>query len=152
MKAVAALRAIVAVARRAIVAAALGLACAGASLAVDANTATQDELQTVRGVGPALSARIVEARRAKPFADLEDLKARVRGIGDANLRRMREAGLRVGPSGRVDQVQTFVGQPAADGARRGRSAPGTSPARKSSASISPAPNSLAGQLPAATRR
>jgi len=146
------LRAIVAVVRRAIVAATLGLACAGASLAVDANTATQDELQTVRGVGPALSARIVEARRAKPFTDLEDLKARVRGIGDANLRRMREAGLRVGPSGRVDQVQTFVGQPAVDGARRGRSASGKSPARKSAAPDSSAPHSSVGQLPAATRR
>ena len=50
-----------------IVAIALGLGCAGASLALDANTATPDELQTIRGIGPALSARIVEARRARPF-------------------------------------------------------------------------------------
>ncbi len=113
---------------------ALGLACAGASLALDANTATQDELQTLRGVGPALSARIVEARRAKPFADLEDLKARVRGIGDANLRRMREAGLQVGASGRVERVQTFIGQPVADGPGRRRS-----PSGKSSAAQAHAP-------------
>ncbi|MCO5107411.1 MAG: helix-hairpin-helix domain-containing protein [Burkholderiaceae bacterium] len=95
---------------RAIAALALGFSVAGAALALDANTATQAELETIRGVGPALSARIVEARRARPFDDLDDLKARVRGIGDANLRRMREAGLSVGPSGRV---QTFTGQPAA---------------------------------------
>lgn len=139
MKAVVVLRAIVAVA--------LGLACAGASLALDANTATGDELQTLRGVGPALSARIVEARRAQPFTDLEDLKTRVRGIGDANLRRMREAGLRVGPSGRVDQVQTFVGQPAADGAGRGRSTPGKPPAR-----TLPAAPSAPGKSPAAAAR
>ena len=102
-----------AAARRAIAAALLGLSCAGASLALDVNTATRDELQTIRGVGPALSARIVEARRAGRFTDLEDLKTRVRGIGDANLRRMREAGLRVGPTGRADAVPTYTGQPAA---------------------------------------
>lgn len=151
MKGVAAMRAIAAAARRAIAAAALGLACAGTALAVDANTATQDELQSIRGVGPALSARIVEARRARPFTDLEDLKARVRGVGDANLRRMREAGLRVGPSGRVAAVPTFIGQPAADGARHGRSASGKSPARKSPAATSLAPPASAGQLPAAPR-
>lgn len=95
---------------RAIASIALGIGFAGAATALDANTATQAELETIRGVGPALSARIVEARRARPFADLDDLKARVRGIGDSNLRRMREAGLAVGPSARV---QTFTGQPAA---------------------------------------
>lgn len=152
MRGVAAMRAIAAAARRAIVVAALGLACAGTALAVDANTATQDELQSIRGVGPALSARIVEARRAQPFTDLEDLKTRVRGIGDANLRRMREAGLRVGPSGRVEPVPTFIGQPAADGARRSRSASGKSSVRKSPAATSTAPAVSSGQLPAASRQ
>ncbi len=94
---------------RTVPAAVAGLVFAAAAFAVDANTATPDELQTIRGVGPALSARIVEARRARPFSDLDDLKARVRGIGDANLRRMRDAGLTVGPAGRV---QTFAGRPA----------------------------------------
>ena len=93
---------------RGVTAIALGCACAGGVLALDANTATRAELESIRGVGPALSARIVEARGARPFADLDDLK-RVRGIGDANLRRMREAGLTVGPAARV---QTFIGQPA----------------------------------------
>ncbi len=109
---------------RAIAALALGVGLAGTALALDANTATQAELETIRGVGPALSARIVEARRARPFTDLDDLKARVRGIGDSNLRRMREAGLAVGPSGRV---QTFTGQPAAARAKR-------EPGRRSGAS------------------
>ena len=100
---------------RGVAAIALGWACAGGALALDANIATRAQLESIRGVGPALSARIVEARRAQPFADLADLKARVRGIGEANLRRMREAGLTVGPAGRV---QTFTGQPASPGAQR----------------------------------
>jgi competence protein ComEA len=107
---------------RAVAASVLGGAVAGAAFALDANTATQAELEAIRGVGPALAARIVEARRTQPFVDLDDLKARVRGIGDANLRRMREAGLAVSPSGRV---QTFIGQAPARAKRErvaGRSA------------------------------
>ena len=107
---------------RALHAIALGIGFAGAASALDANTATQAELETLRGVGPALSARIVEARRTRPFADLDDLKGRVRGIGDSNLRRMREAGLAVGPSGRV---QTFTGQPAAAPKREPGRRPGS---------------------------
>lgn len=89
--------------------AALACAIAGQAWALDANTATQVELEGIRGVGPALASRIIEARRAQPFVDLDDLKARVRGIGDTNLGRMREAGLEVGASARV---QTYVGRPA----------------------------------------
>lgn len=93
-----------------------GLLLAGASVALDANTATQAELEAIRGIGPALASRIVEARRARPFADLDDLRARVRGVGDANLRTLREAGLDVGASGRV---QTFTGRPDRDRPKRG---------------------------------
>lgn len=75
--------------------------CAGAAWALDANTASADELQTIRGIGPATAARIVEARQREPFRDLDDLRARVRGIGEKNLRRMHDAGLDVGGAGRV---------------------------------------------------
>lgn len=88
---------------------ALVCAIAGQAWALDANKATQAELETIRGVGPTLASRIIEARRMQPFADLDDLKARVRGIGDANLGRMREAGLEVGASSRV---RTYAGRPA----------------------------------------
>lgn len=76
----------------------LSVPAGGGSLAfaVDANTASADELQTIRGIGPAMAARILEARRNDPFRDLDDLRERVRGIGEKNLRRMREAGLEVG--------------------------------------------------------
>jgi competence protein ComEA len=64
--------------------------------AVDANTASLDELRKVRGIGDSLAARIVAERANGPYRNLDDLAARVRGVGDASVRRLAQAGLRVG--------------------------------------------------------
>jgi len=71
---------------------ALGIACA----AVDANTASRSELESISGIGPATSARIVEERRRQPFRDAQDLMRRVKGIGEAKIRKMVAGGLTVG--------------------------------------------------------
>ena len=76
-------------------------AATGALAAVDANTATRAELESVRGIGPSTSQRIVDERRRQPFRDTEDLARRVKGIGAAKLRKMTEAGLTVGGNGVV---------------------------------------------------
>ncbi len=56
---------------------------------VNINTATSEELQTVRGIGPAIAGRILEYRKEKGrFEKLEDL-AKVHGIGEAKLQRMK---------------------------------------------------------------
>ncbi|MCO5101024.1 MAG: helix-hairpin-helix domain-containing protein [Burkholderiaceae bacterium] len=78
------------------------LALGGVAQALDANTASADELQTLRGIGPATAARIVEARQREPFRDLDDLRDRVRGIGEKKLRKLQQAGLAVG-SGQVGE-------------------------------------------------
>ncbi|MGP1346588.1 MAG: ComEA family DNA-binding protein [Phycisphaerales bacterium] len=53
------------------------------------NTATQDELETLPGIGPALARRIIEERRTNgPFVSVDDLE-RVRGIGPASVQRLR---------------------------------------------------------------
>jgi len=56
--------------------------------ALNPNTASQAELQTLPGVGPALSQRIVDARSEKPFRNADDLD-RVKGIGPAKLEKLR---------------------------------------------------------------
>lgn len=84
--------------------------------AIDANTATQEELETIRGIGPALSARIVEERARGPFRDLDDFQSRVRGIGETNLRAMHAAGLTVGAS---DATRTIRGQSGTSRVARG---------------------------------
>jgi competence protein ComEA len=76
-----------------------GAAPASALASVNANTATTDELRTVRGIGPSIAQRIVDERRRGAFASLDDLQARVRGVGEASVRRMAAGGLVVGAAG-----------------------------------------------------
>jgi len=55
---------------------------------IDVNHADQRQLATLPGVGPALAARIIEARQQQPFTSIDDL-VRVRGIGPATVERLR---------------------------------------------------------------
>jgi len=73
---------------------------------VDVNAATAAELERVRGIGPALAGRIVAARNSGGrFRDTDDLRRRVRGIGESNLRRMLASGLVLQGPARVEPVQ-----------------------------------------------
>lgn len=56
---------------------------------IDVNRADAEELERLPGIGPALAARIIEARRGQPFTSVDDL-VRVRGIGAATVERLRE--------------------------------------------------------------
>lgn len=66
--------------------------------AVDVNKASQAELETVKGIGPAMSTKILNARKGGDFKNWDDLMQRVSGMGPGNARRMSQAGLRVGSS------------------------------------------------------
>jgi len=75
----------------------LWLASAGVSLclATEINQATEAELDSVKGFGPASTARILEARTQALFKDWSDLMRRVKGIKPAQAAKLSEAGLRV---------------------------------------------------------
>ncbi|WP_291319977.1 helix-hairpin-helix domain-containing protein [Desulfonatronospira sp.] len=49
---------------------------------ININTAEQKELQSLQGIGPALSERIVEHRERFPFENKEDIM-QVSGIGES---------------------------------------------------------------------
>lgn len=66
--------------------------------AVDVNKASQAELETVKGIGPGLSAKILKAREAGTFKNWADLVDRVGGVGPGNASRFSQAGLTVGGS------------------------------------------------------
>lgn len=70
--------------------------------AVNANQASVDELQTVRGIGPSIANRIVEERRKGPYKSLDDLQVRVKGVGEASIRKMSAGGLTVSGANRRD--------------------------------------------------
>lgn len=73
----------------------LALFAAAAFAAVDANKATQAELETVTGIGPAISGKILEERKKAPFKDWNDLIERVKGVGDGNAAKFSTGGLTV---------------------------------------------------------
>ena len=66
-----------------------------AQAAVDANKASQAELETVKGIGPGLSSKILDARKAGAFKDWNDLVEHVGGVGPGNAARFSQAGLTV---------------------------------------------------------
>jgi competence protein ComEA len=76
---------------------AVGLAItAPRALALDVNTASAEQLTTIRGVGPKTAEAIVREReRGGRFESLEDLSERVRGIGARKAQAMQAAGLAV---------------------------------------------------------
>lgn len=87
-------------------AAVFSLSALNAFAAVDVNQASQAELETVKGIGPGLSAKILKAREAGSFKSWEDLVDRVSGVGPGNANRFSQAGLTVGGS-------TYEGKPPA---------------------------------------
>jgi competence protein ComEA len=56
---------------------------------VNLNTATEEQLQLLPGIGPAKARSILEYRRTRPFRTVEEL-VRVKGIGRKMVRRIRE--------------------------------------------------------------
>jgi competence protein ComEA len=73
----------------------LALASAVAMAAVDVNQADQAALETVRGVGPTLSGKLIDARKQSAFKDWNDLIERVNGVGPGSAARLSAAGLTI---------------------------------------------------------
>ena len=70
--------------------------CATLALAaVDVNKASQADLETVKGIGPATATRIVDARKQGPFKNWEDLMDRVKGIAATTAGKLSQQGLTV---------------------------------------------------------
>lgn len=76
-------------------AAVLSFACAAAFAATDVNKAGQAELEAVKGIGPSMATRILEARKSGSFNNWADLQGRVKGVGDGNARKFSADGLTV---------------------------------------------------------
>ena len=78
-----------------VVAGLLALISAAALAAVDVNKANQAELEALKGIGPSMSGRILEARKTGSFKDWSDLQTRVKGVGAAKSVKLSAEGLTV---------------------------------------------------------
>ncbi|MGY8524852.1 ComEA family DNA-binding protein [Paracidovorax citrulli] len=94
-----------------------GLPGAAALAAVDINRADEAALTGLKGIGPALAHRIVQAREKDgAFRDAGDLTARVKGMGPKLVARLQQEGLafsspaakagRAVPGGPLQKFQT----------------------------------------------
>ena len=64
--------------------------------AVDVNKATAAQLDGVKGIGPALSGKILDERKKGEFKSWDDFITRVSGIGEGNASKLSAEGLTVG--------------------------------------------------------
>jgi competence protein ComEA len=63
--------------------------------ALEINQASETQLDSLKGIGPALSGRILQARSQAPFKDWKDLTQRVKGIGPTTAQQLSQQGLTV---------------------------------------------------------
>ena len=60
---------------------------------VEINQATEAELDSIKGLGPSSTARILAARKQGAFKDWDDFMQRVSGVKAASAARLSAAGL-----------------------------------------------------------
>ncbi len=62
---------------------------------MDVNKATEAELDSINGIGPALSGKILDQRKKGNFKDWNDFISRVKGMGQKNAAKFSNLGLTV---------------------------------------------------------
>jgi competence protein ComEA len=73
----------------------LALLSAAALAAIDVNKANQAELEGIKGIGPSMSGKILDARKSGAFKDWADLQTRVKGVGAGTSAKFSADGLTV---------------------------------------------------------
>jgi competence protein ComEA len=72
------------------------LICAHLSVfALEINQASEAELDSIKGMVPAMTRKVLNARTEKPFINWKDLMSRVPGIGNAKAQQFSEQGVLV---------------------------------------------------------
>ena len=75
------------------------LYAAASFAAVDVNKATAAELDGIKGIGPGISAKILDERKKGNFKDWNDFVERVKGVGETNAAKFSAEGMTVNGAG-----------------------------------------------------
>jgi competence protein ComEA len=108
--------------------------------AVDVNKATPAELDGIKGIGPSISAKIVDERKKGNFKSWEDFIERVKGIGEGNAAKFSAEGLTVGGAGYKGAAAAPAkkdDKPAAPAAAKVDAKPAAAPAAPAKADAKP---------------
>lgn len=76
----------------------------------DVNKADQAALDGIKGIGPAMSKRILDERKKGNFKDWTDFETRVKGVGDKSANKLSDAGLTVNGQPRSKSLVTSKGE------------------------------------------
>ena len=82
--------------------------------AIDVNKANAAELDSIKGIGPSLSGKILEERKKGNFKDWKDFIARVKGMGPSNAVKFSAQGLTIDAAANV----TEAAKPAASASKK----------------------------------
>lgn len=82
----------------------------------DVNKSDQAALDGIKGIGPAMSKRILDERKKGNFKDWADFQMRVKGVGDKSANKLSDAGLTVNGQPRSKSLTTSKGE--AKGAKK----------------------------------
>ncbi len=94
------------------------LYAAASFAAVEVNKVGAAELDSVKGIGPAMSSKILDERRKGNFKDWNDFIARVKGAGEGNAARFSAAGMTVNGTAYKSEATAPAAKPAASAARK----------------------------------
>ncbi|NDA03037.1 MAG: hypothetical protein EBY97_06300, partial [Burkholderiaceae bacterium] len=76
---------------------------------VNVNTASQTELESIRGLGPSKAKAIIaEREKGGAFYDSYDLQSRVRGIGERSVGKLMENGLKIEGGDKLGRTIIFA--------------------------------------------
>jgi len=145
---------------RKLFAALLALVASAALAAVDINKATQADLESIKGIGPVISTKILDERKkGGPFKDWNDVLTRVKGVGEGNASKFSADGLTVNdkayhPAGASTAKDAKVTAKAEADAKPDKKAENKADAKvekKSAAASAPVPTKAAASAPAAKK-
>ena len=85
---------------------------------INVNTASQSELESIKGIGPARARAIISARDdGGAFQNADDLQKRVRGIGSKSVEKLIDNGLTIEAAGGYRETKS-KGRDDSSGGRR----------------------------------